>query len=192
MARHYLDHASTSPTRPDAVAAMAAALGSAGWGDPSRIHAEGQHARAAVEEARDAVAGMLGARNREVVLTSGATEAIHAAVWGAGERGGHQVLAAIEHSAVRLAAARFDTSVVGCDRLGRVDPAELMAAVRPDTAVVHLQWGNHEVGTTQPAVEIVARCRLDFSRTTRVIPGALRDDGPLVGAAAVALFRDPS
>jgi cysteine desulfurase len=69
------------------------------------------------------------------------------------------VAAAVEHSAVRLGSARHDLSLVGCDRRGRVDADELMAAVRPDTALVHLQWGNHEVGTTQPVAEVVARCR---------------------------------
>jgi cysteine desulfurase len=69
------------------------------------------------------------------------------------------VAAAVEHSAVRLGSARHDLSLVGCDRQGRVDADELMAAVRPDTALVHLQWGNHEVGTTQPVAEVVARCR---------------------------------
>ena len=69
------------------------------------------------------------------------------------------VAAAVEHSAVRLSSARHDLSLVGCDRQGRVDADELLAAVRPDTALVHLQWGNHEVGTTQPVAEVVAGCR---------------------------------
>jgi len=70
------------------------------------------------------------------------------------------VLAAVEHSAVRLAAeAHGEVTVVGVDRLGRVDPDELLGAVRPDTALVHLQWGNHEVGTRQPVAEVVAACR---------------------------------
>lgn len=129
-------------------------------GDPGRMHAEGLEARVAVETAREQVAGLLGARPRSVVFTSGATEAIAAACWGAAERGGHQVLAAVEHSAVRLAAeAQGEVSVVGVDRLGRVDPDELLGAVRADTSVVHLQWGNHEVGTTQPVAEVIARCR---------------------------------
>ena len=158
-ARHYLDHASTSPVRPEAVAAMVEHLGTAG-GDPGRIHAEGLAARVAVEQAREQVAGLLGARPRSVVFTSGATEAIAAACWGAAERGAHQVLAAVEHSAVRRSAeAHGEVSVVGVDRAGRVDPDELLAAVRPDTAIVHLQWGNHEVATLQPVEEVAVRCR---------------------------------
>ena len=83
--RHYLDHASTSPVRPEAVDAMTRWLREPA-GDPGRVHAEGLHAREAVEEARAAVAALLGARSREVVFTSGATEAIAAATWGAGEQ----------------------------------------------------------------------------------------------------------
>ncbi len=129
-------------------------------GDPGRIHAEGLEARVGVETAREQVARLFGARPRSVVFTSGATEAIASACWGASERGGHQVLAAVEHSAVRKAAeANGAATVVGVDDRGRVDPERLLAAIRPDTALVHLQWGNHEVGTTQPVAEVVAACR---------------------------------
>jgi cysteine desulfurase len=166
LGRHYLDHASTSPTRPEAVEAMSRCLREAG-GDPARIHHEGHVARVTVEEAREHLAALLGARSREVVFTSGATEAIATAVHGAVARAderapghrAHIVAAAVEHSAVRLGSARHDLSLVGCDRQGRVDADELWAAVQPDTALVHLQWGNHEVGTTQPVADVVARCR---------------------------------
>ncbi|HXH58038.1 cysteine desulfurase family protein, partial [Iamia sp.] len=77
--------------------------------------------------------------------------------WGGAGRGTHQVLTAVEHSAVTAAAARHgEISVVGVDGCGRVDPDAVVAAVRPDTSVVHVQWGNHEVGTTQPVAEVVA------------------------------------
>jgi cysteine desulfurase len=159
LARHYLDHASTSPVRREAVAAMVTWLeGPAG--DPGRIHAEGLAARVAVEEAREHVAALLGSRPRSVVFTSSATEAIATACWGAAERGPHQVLAAVEHSAVRKAAeAQGEVTLVGVDGTGRVDPDELLAAVRDDTALVHLQWGNHEVGTLQPVATVAAACR---------------------------------
>ncbi|MGH9230452.1 MAG: aminotransferase class V-fold PLP-dependent enzyme, partial [Acidimicrobiales bacterium] len=102
--RAYLDHASTSPLRPEARAALVEQLDRTG--DPGRIHAEGLTTRVAVEDARHQVAGLIGARPREVVFTSGATEAIAAACWGASARGTHQVVPAVEHSAVRLAAER--------------------------------------------------------------------------------------
>ena len=140
-------------------------------GDPGRIHAEGMHARVALEQAREQVAALLGARSREVVFTSGATESIAAATWGAvrravdAGRSPHVVLAAVEHSAVRQSSTTFaeafggSVSIVGVDRLGRVDPDELLERVTPDTALVHVQWGNHEVATIQPVAEVVAVCR---------------------------------
>ena len=162
-ARHYLDHASTSPIRPEAVAAMGR-WWAAGHGDPSRMHAEALTARYEIEEARQQVADCFGARPREVVFTSGATEAIATAVWGASHRGTHQVLSAVEHSAVRLSAQRLSarhrrTTVVGVDSTGRIDPEGMAAAIEPDTDAVHCQWANHEVGTVQPVDEVIAACR---------------------------------
>jgi len=158
--RHYLDHASTSPTRPEAIDAMVEWMQSPLASDPARVHTEGHAARIAVEDARDAIAELLGARNREVVFTSGATEAIAAATWGAAPRGSHMVASEVEHSAVRLAAAaNAEVSWVGCDRRGRVDPHAIADAIRPDTALVHLQWGNHEVGTLQLVAEVAQLCR---------------------------------
>jgi cysteine desulfurase len=173
MARHYLDHASTSPLRPEARDAMVAVLDGIGFeglvpADPSRIHAEGMAARVAVEQAREQVAGWLGARPREVVFTSSATEAIAAATWGAvrdHDGAGHVVVSAVEHSAVREASAAAaaatggSVTVVGADHSGRIDPVEVAGAIRADTALVHVQWGNHEVGTRQPVAEVVAECR---------------------------------
>ena len=157
--RHYLDHASTSPVRREAVAEVVRWMERPA-GDPSRIHAEGLEARVAVETAREQIATLLGTRPRSVVLTSGGTEAIATACWGAAERGAHQVLAAVEHSAVRRSAeSHGEVTVVGVDGLGRVDPADLLGAVRPDTSLVHVQLANHEVATIQPVAEVVAACR---------------------------------
>ncbi len=136
----------------------------AGHGDPSRMHAEALGARYEIEEARQQVADCFGARSREVVFTSGATESIAAAVQGASHRGTHQALSAVEHSAVRLSAQRLEgqnhqVTVVGVDSTGRVDPYEMAAAIGPNTAAIHCQWANHEVGTVQPVAEVVAACR---------------------------------
>lgn len=130
------------------------------FGDPSRIHQAGMRARGALEQAREVVAAAFGARPREVIFTSGASESIAAVCWGGAERGGTQVLSAVEHSAVRLAAAQHGrVALVGCDPAGRVDPGALLDAIDGDTAVVHVQLGNHEVGTMQPADEVAAACR---------------------------------
>ena len=159
MTRHYLDHASTSPARPEVVEAVLPWLSFAA--DPGRVHTDGRLARGAVEQAREQVAALLGARPREVVFTSGATEAIVAAVWGAVARGGHVVVPAVEHSAVRDASAAFGkVTEVGVDGLGRIEPDRVLGAIRPgETAVVHVQWANHEVGTLQPVADVVAGCR---------------------------------
>ena len=156
--RAYLDHASTTPLRPAARAAVIAWLERTDIGDPSRLHAEAMAARVAVEEAREVVAERFGARPREVVFTSGATESIAAACWGAqrAERGGHSVLSAVEHSAVREWAERAPHTIVGVDGAGRVDAEEIGRAVGATTAIVHCQAANHEVGTLQPVDAVVA------------------------------------
>ena len=128
--------------------------------DPGRVHTEGHVVRAVVEEARDQVAALLGARSRSVVFTSGGTEACVTATWMATERGPGVVVPAVEHSCVREASALFGSVVtVGVDSLGRVAVDDVLAAVTDDTALVHVQWGNHEVGTLQPVAEVVAACR---------------------------------
>ncbi len=186
--RTYLDAASTTPLLGAARAALLEWYGgTAVVGDPGRLHHDGMRTRVAVEDARSLVASLLGCTPREVVFTSGATESIAAATWGARARDAdrqHVVLAAVEHSAVREWADRGPSTVVGVDRTGRVDPDELLAAVRPDTALVHLQWGNHEVGTLQPVAPVVAACRergvlvhVDAAQAAGRVPLRLSDLG---------------
>jgi cysteine desulfurase len=164
VARAYLDHASTTPPRPEALAALAqwASLPTA---DPGRVHEEGRIVRDALEVARTQVAELVGVVGRQVVFTSGATESINAAVWGATRAApGLPVLgAAVEHSAVRDASARLaPTEDVPVDRTGRLEVVALKERLRssslPRPALVHCQWGNHEVGTLQPVHEVVALC----------------------------------
>ena len=131
--------------------------------DPGRLHAEGRVTRVAVEDAREQVAARFGARPREVVFTATGTEAVNTAVWGALARAGrgHVVTTAVEHSSVLDAAARGsdDVTVVGVDGTGRFDAQEIAAAVRPDTVLVSVQVANHEVGTLQPAGDVVGLVR---------------------------------
>ena len=129
--------------------------------DPGRLHAEGRVTRVALEDAREQVATLLGARPREVVFTSSGTEAVNTAVWGGvgrADAGAHIVTTAVEHSAVLDACRRSGAEVtaVGVDRLGRYDPDDVLDAVRPETALVTVQLANHEVGTIQPAGAVVA------------------------------------
>jgi len=168
VARHYLDHASTTPLRPEARAAMQDWADLGVTADPGRVHTEGRIVRAALEDARDRVAALFGVRPRQVVLTSGATEAINAAVWGtlADADGAPVAFAAVEHSAVRDASARRAPVVeIEVDRTGRISAVAVGEALESSLAghgrlpgLVHCQAANHEVGTTQDVADVVALC----------------------------------
>jgi cysteine desulfurase len=155
----YLDAASTTPLHPEARAALLAAADAAG--DPSRLYGRARRARLLLDRSREQVAAAVGAAPDELVFTSGGTEAANLAVTGAARaarRRRHLVVSAVEHTAVlaparALAGQGFEVTEVGVDRFGRVDPAELAAAVRDDTLLVCLQHANHEVGTVQPVRE---------------------------------------
>jgi cysteine desulfurase len=161
--RTYLDHASGSPLRPAALDALLPYLRDHP-GDPGRVHTEGRTTRVAVEDAREQVAALFGSRPREVVFTASGTEAVNTAIFGptAGRSGdAHVVTTAVEHSAVREALERTPVTLttVGVDGVGRVDVDAVVDAIGPQTVLVSVQWANHEVGTVQPALEIIAACR---------------------------------
>jgi cysteine desulfurase len=174
LTRAYLDHASTSTVRPAALEAMWRWVNCA---DPGRVHTEGRMARVALEDARDSVAALLGTRSRQVIFTSGGTEAINAAIFGAlssasnrkpgNEQGvpraaGGIVAARVEHSAVREASGRYGSRVieVDVDRTGRIDVGHIRERLaQPDVVLVNCQLANHEVGTVQPVAEVVSVCR---------------------------------
>jgi cysteine desulfurase len=168
MTRHYLDHASTTPLRPEASEAMAAWQDTGITADPGRVHTEGRIARGTLEDARDQVSAFLHVRPRQVIFTSGGAEAINAAVWGAARaRPGTMVCSAVEHSAVRDSSARSGPVVeLAVDGRGRIDPDAVSNAIErariesgQPPSLVHCQWGNHEVGTVQPVPEVIDRCR---------------------------------
>jgi cysteine desulfurase len=167
----YLDHAATTPPRPEARAALSAWLDAA---NASATHAAGQAARTVVEAAREQVATALRCSPHEVVFTSGGTEADNLAVkgivWAARDLGGdvpHLVTTAVEHPAVldpaRWLADRGDVTltVVGVRADGGVDADEVLAAVRPTTALVSVMTANNELGAVNDvaylAAELTAR-----------------------------------
>jgi cysteine desulfurase len=155
----YLDHAATTPVRPEAVEAMLPWL-TERYGNPSGGHAVARRARQAVEEARDTVAAALGWRPGEVVFTSGGTEADNLAVAGVvAVRGGTVVCSAVEHPAVLRAVEVAGGRTVGVDREGRVDLDALSEALGDDVTLVAVMLANNEVGTVQPLDEVVARVR---------------------------------
>jgi cysteine desulfurase len=171
--QHYLDHAATTPMVPQAVEAMTACLGLVG--NPSSLHAAGRAARRRVEEARESLAAVLGARPSEVVLTGGGTEGDNLAVKGlywhrrAQDPRRQRILAsAVEHHAVMdpaLWLAEHQAAVVEwlpVDALGRVQPQTLQAALASDpesVALVSIMWANNEVGTVQSIAELAAIAR---------------------------------
>jgi cysteine desulfurase len=165
----YLDHAATTPMRPEAVAAMAPFLAGT-YGNPSGGHAIARAAKTALEEAREEIAHLLGARPAEIVFTGGGTEADNLAVKGAARaaraagRGDGVVTTTFEHkgvlaSAHRLADEGFRVTEVGVGRDGVVELDALAAAIDERTAVVSVMLVNNEIGTIQPLDEIAAIVR---------------------------------
>jgi cysteine desulfurase len=168
MRRVYLDHHATTPVDPAVLEAMLPYF-SERYGNPSsRQHTFGQEAAAAVEEARSAVAALIGARPEDVVFTSGATESNNLAVRGSvralSDKGRHVVTTAIEHSAVlepcrTLEREGWAVTRVPADGAGLVDAGAVVAALRPDTVLVSVMAANNEVGTMLPVAEIGRACR---------------------------------
>jgi cysteine desulfurase len=155
----YLDHAATTPMRPDAVEAMLPFL-SERFANPSGSHRFARDARRAVDEARDCVAAVIGCRPGEVVFTGCGTEADNAAITGAVQRrGGRPVCPAAEHHAVLHAVERHDGTVIPVDAAARVDLDALTESLGPDVAVVSVMAVNNEVGsiTDLAAVSAVVR-----------------------------------
>jgi cysteine desulfurase len=163
----YLDHAATTPVRPEVLEAMLPLLGGT-FGNPSSAHAFGRAAREALDDAHERLARAVGADPREIVFTSGGTEAsnlaLKGAAWAGRARGHRIVTTAVEHHATGHALSHlekfgFEVVEVPVDRYGRVDPDEVEQALTDRTILVSVMLGNNEVGTLQPVAEIAARVR---------------------------------
>lgn len=170
MSGLYLDNAATTPVRREVLEAMAPFLTSV-FGNPSSHHELGDAAARALDDARRRVAAVLGMRAGDITFTSGGTEGNNLALKGiaiaaASERGArHVITTPIEHESI-LESARylrrvhgFDVDLVPVDETGRVDPAELTALLRDDTAVVSIGYANNEIGTVQDAGALAAATR---------------------------------
>ena len=164
MTRHYLDHASSSPLRPEAARAIGEWLERGTFADPGRVYEEGRVVAAAIEEARDAVAALVRVSPRQVIFTSGGTESVNWANWAARQTSRVAPIAcsAVEHSAVRFSAERHGpVTTIPVDILGRLDldaVADLLADPAALPVLVNCQLANHEVGTVQPVGDVVERC----------------------------------
>jgi cysteine desulfurase len=157
----YLDHNATTPLHPKAREAMLPWLGER-HGNPSSIHRFGQMARNAVEEAREKIAALIGARPPEIVFTASGTEGNNAVMFGI--ESGHLVISSIEHPSIREGAARLERLGMEVTRVspgpdGVVSAREMIDALRPDTRLVCLMLANNELGTLQPVAEVSNACR---------------------------------
>ena len=162
MRRVYLDYNATTPVAPEVLAAMLPYF-SEEYGNASSIHTFGQRARGAVEEAREAVSELLGARPAEIMFSSGGTESNNHAIFGVvglapGERK-HVITSAIEHSAVldpctALEKRGVAVTVLPVDREGIVNPEDVRRAIRRETVLITIMLANNELGTIEPMEEI--------------------------------------
>lgn len=160
--RIYLDYAATTPTAPQVVEAMLPYLSDV-FGNPSSIHSFGQEAKAAVEEARDKIAALIGARGEEIVFTGSGTEADNFAIQGtayASEgKGNHIITTPIEHHAVMetckfFQGRGFEVTYLPVDSYGLVDPQDVRKAITDKTILISVMHANNEVGTIEPIAEI--------------------------------------
>ncbi|WP_018753177.1 cysteine desulfurase family protein [Paenibacillus sanguinis] len=162
MKHIYLDHAASTPIHPDVATTMMQVMGKQ-YGNASSVHYFGREAKRLVNGARDAIATRIGCRADELVFTSGGTESDNLALFGAAEarkaQGRHIITSAVEHHAVlhtceHLEQKGFEVTYLPVDSTGRVDPEQMAEAIRPDTILVSVMYGNNEVGTLQPIAEI--------------------------------------
>lgn len=163
----YMDNQATTPVDPQVLEAMLPYFGDHFGNAASRSHGFGWEAEKAVEKARELIASALGAKSRELIFTSGATESNNLAILGVARmyqsRGKHIITAATEHKAVLdpflyLQNQGWETTVLDVDKFGRINPEDLREALREDTTLVSIMHGNNEVGTLQPVAEVGAIC----------------------------------
>src|SRR5579863_8413236 len=158
MRRIYLDNNATTPVLPEVFEAMRPWFGEH-FGNASSIHHHGQEARAAVENARQSVAELLGCRASEIVFTSGGTESNNLAISGLVSPGDHIITSGVEHHAVLHAAKHVeeigcDVTVLPVDGRGLIDPTDVRRALRPQTKLISVMMANNETGVLQPLEEI--------------------------------------
>lgn len=173
----YMDHSATTPVRPEALKAMLPYF-TTDFGNPSSIYTIGQEARKAVDDARERIARILGARLSEIVFTSGGTESDNAALKGAAfalrSLGNHIITTSIEHHAVlhtcyQLEQFGFDITYLPVDEHGLIDPQEVVDAITDRTILVSIMMANNEIGTIEPIREITRLVKTEAKRRDRSI-----------------------
>ncbi len=193
----YLDHLASTPLDPEVRAAMLPWLTAAAAGNPHSDHTAGWRAAAAVDDTRASIARLIGARPSEIILTSGATEANNIALLGLADTVGRIIVSAIEHPSVlepveALRNRGMAVTVLPVDRVGRVDPATLAAALTREGAagrtLVSIMAANNEIGTVQPLAEIGRMCRAHGAIFHTDAAQALSTQTLDVAAAAIDLL----
>lgn len=158
----YLDHAATTPVKPEVLEAMLPWF-TENFGNPSTVYSIGRTSKKAIEEARETVARIIGAEPREIFFTGSGTEADNWAIKGAAyanmKKGKHIITTSIEHHAVLhtcqyLESEGFEVTYLPVDEYGLVSPEQVEAAIRPDTILISVMFANNEIGTIQPIAEI--------------------------------------
>lgn len=158
----YLDHAATTPVKPEVVEAMLPYFNDR-YGNPSSIYSLGRDSKKAIENARETVAKSIGAQAREIFFTGSGTEADNWAIKGVAyanrQKGRHIITTTIEHHAVLhtcqyLESDGFEVTYLPVDSDGLVDPEKVSAAIKPDTILITIMFANNEIGTVQPIAEI--------------------------------------
>ena len=173
----YLDHSATTPVREEVLQAMLPYF-SESFGNPSSIYTLAQESRKAVDDARETISHLLGARMSEIVFTSGGTESDNAALKGVAfalkHVGNHIITSNIEHHAVlhtchQLEQFGFNVTYLPVDRDGLISPDEVAAAVTDETILVSIMMANNEIGTIQPIKEITRLVKEEAERRRRTI-----------------------
>jgi len=162
MNRIYLDHAATSPVHPQVIKKLIETMEHT-YGNPSSIHATGREARKQLDVARERLAKSIGAKDQDIIVTSGGTEADNLAIFGTAyarkKEGSHIITSQIEHHAVLTACEKlekdgYEVTYLPVNEQGRVSVEAVKQALRDDTILVTIMLGNNEVGTIQPIQEI--------------------------------------
>ncbi|GGH29399.1 cysteine desulfurase family protein [Paenibacillus segetis] len=185
MRRIYLDHAASTPIHPEVAETMLSVMRDQ-FGNASSVHSFGRDAKRLVNGSRDKLSMALGCRSDELVFTSGGTESDNLAIFGTvaarADQGRHIITTAIEHHAVlhacqQLEKQGYEVTYLPVDRYGRVHPEQVLEAIRQDTILVSVMYGNNEVGTIQPIEEIgsITRergiiCHVDAVQTLGSLP----------------------
>ena len=203
----YADNAATTKMSETAVRTMVSLMDEA-WGNPSSLYRHGQEAKEVLEKAREEVSGVIGAEPREIIFTSGGSEADNQAIRSAaalGRKKGkmHIVSSAFEHHAVlhtlkALEKEGFEVTLLDVHENGLILPEEVQAAIREDTCLVTIMYANNEIGTIQPIREIGAVCRkknvlfhADAVQAVGHIPVNVVDDNIDLLSASAHKFHGP-